>query len=402
MMKKKDLIGILLLVSLFSLTAAAQDYYNVSHSCPYRCINGRLGLWQVRITHWGESERGILQVRIRDSVGLDTIAFTRKSNDTEELVAYPPYSWDNESLGDIVKLDYGESYTFNLSANFPKANIGKNLTYQVCVMRSVQKHTWHAVGEAIEHCFSENHTIVMTDCVWDPDCDYDEYCINESCKPLNCTEKQYAKDHMCFEHDCLGNEDCEMDEQCIENTCNGVVCEDIMINETEEGANSSNITIIKQYVVNHSCTAEPCSIGEIIINSSCVRKECGFDEYVADYSCKKLDCAFDEGFFDHRCKKLSCQEGEGIENHSCVKLECEDNEAIMNYTCTRLRCGILRKAESHSCLINSEMFLAIFFLVVLVVLDYLLFRTYKWKHRKRMVSSLLLKAKDKMSQDKKS
>ena len=372
----------LILFLIYSSFVLAANFYEISHNCPEGCVKNKPIAYSINITNLGEDDIYLLYMRLRDNINLQTIAeFGMK---------------DAVDTSDMTEIPHGMTHLFEFQGTLLAPNQGSNLTYQLCMIQRVPFEIWTTRGDNIEYCYKTNYTIPMLGCILDTDCDDEKYCLGTSCTLLNCTECQYIEEHQCIDYECCNNIDCALYEVCTENNCELLNC-DSTTNQTNETMINASL---KQYVINHICSPEPCADDEIIVDYVCVKADCKEDEILSDYECKKLDCPYDEGFFNHTCIKLDCKETEAIVNNKCVPLECADDEAVITDTCEKLDCRLFQKAESHKCLVNTTLLIEVIFLAIIVSLCILDIKRYSGKHRKKLVSMLLKKAKQREKETK--
>lgn len=399
-MKKRVLFILLFIFGVLLINAnLVSASYNITYKCQDNvCIKGQTAEWLIEIYNEGSSTVEYTAVELRNSaddsiIAILDIPYEPLKDDRGELIVIRAYSKANTTLMDTLPSPNGENM----------------LTYHLCFTKTVpgDAHTYRNQGiYELRHCYNMNETMPLFECIKNEYCDDDSYCVNNKCIKLDCSECQYIEKHKCIDYKCCSNDDCNLNETCIGNSCEVLDCNAIkeQANETgksgEEEIDAGDMEDNKAtqpdqrlYVVNHACSSEPCAQDEIIADYACVKANCNEDEFISKYACAKLNCGFDESILNHICQKLKCKEGEGIIDHACTPLECADDEAIINYACTKLDCIFFQKAESHSCLINTNLIIESVFLIIIVFLLVLDIKKYNGKHRKNLISMLLKKAK---------
>jgi len=384
-------------------------FYELSYQCPNECVRKEEVIWNISLINVGEEDVDIAQLMIVEIKDDGIVAETMESELTTD---------DLEIIGSnkttVTRIKRDESANFTIEGTLPNPNYNNSLVYHFChLIRNKLEH-WQKVGPTNFFCYPENHTIEIVDCTSNYDCKIDAYCSNKSCITLDCNECQYLGEHECIDYGCCSDEDCALNEACIDHNCTILNCTDVTkvveindkIDEDEDQVKENDKDILedkgvieeeditKAYLVNHSCSFEPCAEDEIIRNYMCREADCRYDEFIANYVCKELNCSWDEGYVNNSCQKLNCSLGEGIKDHECRPLECDYDEYLFNYSCKELYCRFFQKAEEHECRINSNLVVYILLLIIIGILGFIDFKVYDSGYRKKMVRFWMKKLKD--------
>jgi hypothetical protein len=360
-MDKKISNIVILLIFLFSINSVNAYFYNITYNCKDDiCIEGETAEWLVTVYNRGKHIIEFTAVELLDSVNHSLIA----------QLKIPYYPLTSER-GDVIVVKQNQKVTINLSGKIPMANYQQNLIYYPCFTNTMTDSYIIAKYKKYEerHCYIENETMPVIQCISNEDCDDGEYCNFNKCLKLDCGECQYIKNHQCMDYECCSSKQCGFDEACRNNVCKKLNCSE------------------NEFIGNHTCRVLNCGFDEYIVNKTCKKLNCSYDEFVFNHTCKKLNCSYDEFIEDHKCKALNCKENEYAENHTCRELKCLYNETILNHACVPLKCSFFQDIKNHACVNNkSIIFKSIFeLIVIIVIITFLILDTREYKaHHKRI------------------
>ncbi|MFH1642212.1 MAG: hypothetical protein ABIC04_04895 [Nanoarchaeota archaeon] len=342
------MFAILFFVSLFIVHAYP---YTITYSCPEDyCVIGQDINWSILIENKGVSNQKIVSLELIDSINESVISSVNYE--------YDPY--DANKMNYLV-ISPNKEKTVSMSVKAPKPNWKKNLVYRPCITTALlPTDARYMDSHTIRHCYPNNESIRIYDCLDNNHCEIDEACNNNICKKIKCDYCQYPLKHVCADYECCESEKCEWNERCVDNKCFLLNC------SIDEG------------IQNNSCVSLNCSEDEYIVKHKCEKLNCSFDEKLVNHSCASLFCDPDEFIANHSCIKYNCLENEYIHNGSCQKLKCLYNETTFNHTCVLLECGLFHKKTYQRCAVDNQfIFKFSIELVIIVVIIFLFMLDYK-------------------------
>lgn len=326
------------LVCIFSANAY---FFNIEAKCRYDvCYEGEKAEWIVEIYNQGKHQIEFTTIEIFN-INNSLIAKLR--------IPFQPF---NSERGDVIYVGPDKKVILHLNGTIPSATYENKLVYYPCFTNTKTNSFIIAkYGEYEEtHCYEENYTIDVAECVVNRNCDSDEQCLYNYCRKLNCDKCQYISEHDCLDHECCSSEDCAFNQNCTNNNCVDLDCKD------------------NQYIENRTCVTLNCREDEYILNKNCEKLNCSFDEFALNHSCVLLNCPYNQFIEDHMCKNLDCKEDEFAKNHTCERLYCQPDETIINHSCAKLRCRLIEKIENNTCVRDNTIILKLLFEVFVIIL----------------------------------
>jgi hypothetical protein len=360
--KKRGLIS-LFIVALFIINLdLVKAFYNITYNCPNNvCIKGQYTEWLVTFSNKGNRRIEYTSIEIIDTI-----------NNSIITALDIPYSPLNSDRGNIIIVEPNKEVTIKLNATLPSPNKGNSLIFYPCFTTTVPSDDLTYRSKDIyelRHCYKINQSIPVVECISNNHCSYDNYCKDKKCVKLVCNKCQYIFNHICVNYECCDSSDCEKyNEACINNRCKKLNCKN------------------NEFPRNHTCVALNCSDDQYIENRACWNLDCKEDEFAFNHTCKKLNCSFNEYIKDHRCELLECKENEYIQNHRCNLLECNFNETIFNHTCVGLECYFFQIMIDHRCINDKQLILGLLAefvsLSLIIIFLVLLFLRYRARHKR--------------------
>jgi len=207
-----------------------------------------------------------------------------------------------------------------------------------------------------EQCFSESVPVEEWDCEANNECDADEQCYFNDCKPLGCGYCEYALNHACAPYECCSDSGCGSGEKCFAHNCINVectqdsqcgameVCRDYECDDV--GCKNSSVCEDDQEcsLAIYDCVELDCDVGKVAFNHACVQPEC-----TSDANCPETAlCA------NYSCATINCPGG-AVRSRICVPFDCHNdsncsgNEACRGGFCQALECTGGRIAAFHQC-----------------------------------------------------
>jgi hypothetical protein len=335
------------------------NIYNITYKCKDNiCIEGQRAEWLVTIYNQGSKVVEYTTIELLDAINDSVIAKLR-------LPFYPQSS----DRGNLIVVKQNEKVIVNLSGKLSGANYQQNLFYYPCFTTTVTDGYIIARYGKYEsrHCYKENLTMPVIQCISDENCNNNEFCSSNACINLNCNSCQYIKNHACFDYECCSSEQCNFNEVCKNNACEKLNCK------------------FDEYIENRTCKALNCNFDEYVVNQTCKKLDCSYDEFVFNNTCKKLDCKENEFIEEHKCKSLNCKENEYAEDHVCKELKCLYNETVFNHTCAPLNCYFFQDIKNHACVNNKsvifKLILELAIIMAIIVFLILDIRKYEIRHK---------------------
>lgn len=330
-------------------------YYSLDYSCKNEtCIEGEQITWQITLANDGNHKMEFTKIELHDML-------------TKEVVAKyePAFNPQNSERGESVVVYPYRKKTINFTSTLPKQNWLREFAYYPCITNAVIDTYSLSLYENYEttHCYEENYTVDVAECLSSNDCAAGSYCLYEKCLKLSCGQCQGIVDHKCVDYECCEGSDCSPNQACINNSCTYLNC------------------LSDEFVFNNSCTRLNCTQEQYIEDHECVLLECKEDEFAFNHSCISLDCGQDELAMGHRCKKIQCLGTEYLSNKTCVKLSCKDNQAASGHKCNDLKCRFYQKIAEHACVNNNsvifKLMLEIFAFAMISIFIYLDIKEYR-------------------------
>lgn len=357
--RKEKLIRLIIIIGvlLFVLSSVNAYFFDITYECENDvCVAGKEVIWHVDMFNKGTQVMEFIMIEMVDSI-----------NDTVIATYEIPFKPLTSERGDVIKVHPNHGNNVNWTSILPRGNQDKKLIFYPCFTNAVtQSYIVAKYGEYEKRTCYENYTMTLLDCLLSLDCGFNEFCILNRCKTLNCSDCQFISNHKCNDYDCCQNEDCNLDEVCLNNTCEDLNCS------------------FDQYIDNRTCITLDCGDDEHIINRSCVKLDCGFDEYGFNGTCHKLNCKDNEYIGDHACKPLNCKFYEHAVDHACERLQCKPEEAIVDHACVPLNCYFFQDIKNHTCILSKSkvLQLVVELLVVAGIVVFVILDIRKFKKKK--------------------
>lgn len=334
-------------------------FYNITHKCKDDiCIEGQTAEWTAIIHNKGRRKEEYIAIELVNLFNGSVIAELRKT-----------FNPQNSYRGDLIVIDPTKKAEVNFSGVIPIANYPQKLIYYPCFTKTVTDA--YALGkyEKYEerHCYKENLTMQVVQCISNENCQDDEICTFNACTKFKCGKCAYVKNHECLSYACCSPEQCGFDEVCKANQCEKLDCKP------------------DEFIDNRTCKALNCAFDEHIINRTCMKLNCSADEAIINQTCIRIECAENEFIQDNKCALLDCKETEYAINHTCKGLICEYNQTFLDHSCTDLDCNFFQEIKNHACAANKPLIFKLSFeiaalmaIVTFLILDV---RKYEAGHR---------------------
>ncbi len=352
------MICMFFLIFIVSITYVSAYFYYIDYKCEQKiCHEGEEVTWFVTIENEGLHKMEFTKIEIFDMKNNDLVA--------EFNSGFNPLS---SQRGNSIVVWQNKNVTVNITGVIPRQNYYRKFLYYPCITNAVLDTYALSKYEEYEttHCYKENHSVDVVECLSDDHCKLDSVCNYQQCTKLRCGECQYIVDHQCVDYECCKSSDCNFDEECVNNSCYKLDCD------------------YDEHIVNNSCVELNCSTQEIAIDHVCEKLVCAFDEERINNSCVRLDCADNQYINNHRCLELNCSPVETAFNHTCIKLECDYDEKPIDHKCVKLNCQFYESIENHRCVRNNSIILkfslelfAIIMIIIFLILDMRRYKTLK-------------------------
>ena len=355
----KKRVVLLALALLLALPSSWAYYYTIYPQCSSNpCISGQPMNWTVEIFNDGKRKIEYVTMEIVDGKTQDVLANWE--------VEFNPLSSER---GDVIPILPGHKINVTMPSLTPKQHLNNRFSYYPCFTITIlDTLTLAKYGEyENRHCFIENESMYVLDCIYNEHCKASEHCGGNRCLTLRCQDCQYIANHSCVNYECCADDQCTYNSQCVNRSCTPIQCTQT------------------QYLFNRTCMDIQCEQSEILVNRTCIPLNCSAHEGFVNHSCQPLSCADNQHIVDHRCVPLDCLESEYPSNHSCMQLSCREDQGFRDHSCYDLDCYPFQNIDNHTCINNTALILKLSaeIIILILIILFIILDVVKYRNRKK-------------------